>query len=158
MRSARTRRSRVRMRRLSGLSVNRMVPNVLTLLALCAGMTAMRFAMGGNFQAAVFAIIAAGIFDGLDGRRLRLVEHGPRLGCARRLEAQRRRLELIEFEPVPHRHPDERACVGPAQKLRAGDELQHFLNRAGLGFLRVERVQLSANSVESRVHKISLAV
>ena len=74
MRSARTRRSRVRMRRLSGLSVNRMVPNVLTLLALCAGMTAMRFAMGGNFQMAVFAIIAAGIFDGLDGRMARLLK------------------------------------------------------------------------------------
>jgi CDP-diacylglycerol--serine O-phosphatidyltransferase len=62
------------MRRLSGLSVNRMVPNVLTLLALCAGMTAMRFAMGGNFQMAVFAIIAAGIFDGLDGRMARLLK------------------------------------------------------------------------------------
>ncbi len=56
MRSARTRRSRVRMQRLSDLSVNRMVPNILTLLALCAGMTAMRFAMGGNFE-------ARGVFD-----------------------------------------------------------------------------------------------
>ena len=74
MRSARNRRSRVRMQRLSGLSVNRMVPNVLTLLALCAGMTAVRFAMGGNFEMAVFAIIAAGIFDGLDGRMARLLK------------------------------------------------------------------------------------
>ena len=40
----------MRVRRLSGLSVNRMVPNVLTLLALCAGMTAIRFAMNGNFD------------------------------------------------------------------------------------------------------------
>ena len=64
----------MRVRRLSGLSVNRMVPNVLTLLALCAGMTAMRFAMGGNFEGAVFAIIAAGIFDGLDGRMARLLK------------------------------------------------------------------------------------
>ncbi len=39
MRSARSRRSRKRIPRLSGLSINRMVPNVLTLLALCAGMT-----------------------------------------------------------------------------------------------------------------------
>ena len=35
---------RPRVQRLADLSVNRMVPNVLTLLALCAGMTAMRFA------------------------------------------------------------------------------------------------------------------
>jgi CDP-diacylglycerol--serine O-phosphatidyltransferase len=62
------------MRPLSDLSVNRMVPNVLTLLALCAGMTAVRFAMGGNFQAAVFSIIAAGVFDGLDGRMARLLK------------------------------------------------------------------------------------
>ena len=68
------RRPRMRARRLSGLSVNRMVPNVLTLLALCAGMTAMRFAMGGNYEGAVFSIIAAGIFDGLDGRMARLLK------------------------------------------------------------------------------------
>jgi CDP-diacylglycerol---serine O-phosphatidyltransferase len=74
MRPGRGRRSRLRVQRLSGLSVNRMVPNVLTLLALCAGMTAMRFAMGGNFVAAVFSIIAAGIFDGLDGRMARALK------------------------------------------------------------------------------------
>ena len=74
MRTSRARRSRMRMRPLTGLSVNRMVPNVLTLLALCAGMTAMRFAMGGNFEGAVFSIIAAGVFDGLDGRMARLLK------------------------------------------------------------------------------------
>jgi len=37
-------------------------------------MTAMRFAMAGNFEGAVFAIIAAGIFDGLDGRMARLLK------------------------------------------------------------------------------------
>jgi CDP-diacylglycerol--serine O-phosphatidyltransferase len=58
-----------------------MVPNVLTLLALCAGMTAMRFAMGGNFEGAVFAIIAAGIFDGLDGRMARLLKATSRFGA-----------------------------------------------------------------------------
>jgi CDP-diacylglycerol--serine O-phosphatidyltransferase len=64
----------VRRRRLAHLSVNRMVPNVLTLLALCAGMTAMRFAVNGQFQFATFAIIAAGVFDGLDGRLARLLK------------------------------------------------------------------------------------
>jgi CDP-diacylglycerol--serine O-phosphatidyltransferase len=64
----------MRVRRLSPMSVNRMVPNILTLLALCAGMTAIRFAISGQFQYAVFAIIAAGIFDGLDGRLARLLK------------------------------------------------------------------------------------
>ncbi len=73
MSSGRARRRRMRVPPLSPLSVNRMVPNVLTLLALCAGMTAIRFAMGGNYPAAVFSIIAAGVFDGLDGRMARLL-------------------------------------------------------------------------------------
>jgi len=46
----------------------------LTLLALCAGMTAIRFAVNGEFQYATFAIIAAGVFDGLDGRLARLLK------------------------------------------------------------------------------------
>jgi CDP-diacylglycerol--serine O-phosphatidyltransferase len=70
----RVRRPRIRVRRLSPLSVNRMVPNVLTLLALCAGMTAIRFAINGQFQEATIAIIAAGVFDGLDGRLARLLK------------------------------------------------------------------------------------
>jgi CDP-diacylglycerol--serine O-phosphatidyltransferase len=78
----RVRRPRVRVRRrLSGLSVNRMVPNVLTLLALCAGMTAIRFAVNENFQAACYAIIVAGVFDGLDGRIARLLKSTSRFGA-----------------------------------------------------------------------------
>ena len=65
---------RPRVRRIAPFSVNRMVPNILTLLALCAGMTAIRFAVNGQFEYAVFAIIAAGIFDGLDGRLARLLK------------------------------------------------------------------------------------
>src|SRR5579864_9795863 len=61
-------------RRLPPFSVNRMVPNVLTLLALCAGMTAIRYAVSGDFPYATFAIIAAGVFDGLDGRLARLLK------------------------------------------------------------------------------------
>ena len=77
MRSSRVRRPR----RLTPLSVNRMVPNVLTLLALCAGMTAIRFAMNGKFEAAVWAIIIAGVFDGLDGRIARLLKSTSSFGA-----------------------------------------------------------------------------
>ena len=76
MRSARMRirRPRMQVRRMAPFSVNHMVPNILTLLALCAGMTAIRFAINGQFEHAVFALIAAGIFDGLDGRLARLLK------------------------------------------------------------------------------------
>jgi CDP-diacylglycerol--serine O-phosphatidyltransferase len=84
MRSPRV-RVRVRRPRMKGrvspLSVNRMVPNVLTLLALCAGMTAIRFAINGQFEEATFTIIAAGVFDGLDGRLARLLKATSRFGA-----------------------------------------------------------------------------
>src|SRR3954463_11604830 len=76
----RARRQRMR-RRLSHFSVNRLIPNVLTLLALCAGMTAIRFAISGDFEAACYAILAAGIFDGLDGRMARLLKATSRFGA-----------------------------------------------------------------------------
>jgi CDP-diacylglycerol---serine O-phosphatidyltransferase len=68
------RRRPVRVRRMTHFSLNRMIPNILTLLALCAGMTAIRFAFTGKFQSAVVAIIIAGVFDGLDGRVARLLK------------------------------------------------------------------------------------
>ncbi|HTT81773.1 MAG TPA: CDP-diacylglycerol--serine O-phosphatidyltransferase [Stellaceae bacterium] len=68
-------------RRITPLSINRMLPSVLTLLALCAGMTAIRFAINGKFQYAVFTLIAAGIFDGLDGRLARLLNATSRFGA-----------------------------------------------------------------------------
>src|SRR5262249_5596130 len=54
-------------------SFNRMIPNVLTVLALCAGMTAIRLAIVGKFETAVLAIIVAGLVYGVDGR----ISRGP---------------------------------------------------------------------------------
>jgi CDP-diacylglycerol--serine O-phosphatidyltransferase len=68
-------RARQRRRhRITGLSINRMIPNILTLLALCAGMTAIRYALADNFEASVVAILVAGVLDGLDGRVARLLK------------------------------------------------------------------------------------
>jgi len=66
---------RVRVRvRPPHFSINRMIPNILTLLALCAGMTGIRLAIVGKYEAAVTAVIVAGILDGLDGRIARLLK------------------------------------------------------------------------------------
>jgi CDP-diacylglycerol--serine O-phosphatidyltransferase len=72
---------RVRVRPISGLSINKMIPNILTLLALCAGMTAIRFAISGKFEAAVAAIIIAGVLDALDGRVARLLKASSSFGA-----------------------------------------------------------------------------
>src|SRR5690348_2410743 len=68
------RRPRVRVRPIGTLSLNRLIPNILTLLALCAGMTAIRLALNGKFESAASAIIIAGVLDGIDGRIARLLK------------------------------------------------------------------------------------
>jgi CDP-diacylglycerol--serine O-phosphatidyltransferase len=58
-----------------------MVPNLLTMLGLCAGLTAIRFALEGRFGAAAVAIVVAGCIDGLDGRIARLLKATSRFGA-----------------------------------------------------------------------------
>lgn len=74
-------RRHLRVKPIRAFSFNKMIPNILTLLALCAGMTAIRFAMRDNFVGAVYAIIVAGIFDGLDGRIARLLQSTSSFGA-----------------------------------------------------------------------------
>jgi len=68
-------------RRFRDLPINRMIPNVLTILALCAGLTAIRFALLERWEAAVIAIVVAGVFDGLDGRIARMLGQTSKFGA-----------------------------------------------------------------------------
>jgi CDP-diacylglycerol--serine O-phosphatidyltransferase len=61
--------------------MNQVIPNALTVGALCAGLTAVRFALIGKWELAVLAVVVAGIFDGLDGRMARLLGGGSRFGA-----------------------------------------------------------------------------
>src|SRR3979411_249923 len=72
----------LRCRRPRGVSINRLIPNVLTLAALCSGLTAIRFGLQGQMKLAVIAIIVAAILDTLDGRVAR------RLGVTSRFGAE----------------------------------------------------------------------
>jgi CDP-diacylglycerol--serine O-phosphatidyltransferase len=75
-------RPRKRLRpRYSGSSFNRMIPNLMTMLGLCAGLTSMRFALEGRFGSAAVAIVAAALIDGLDGRLARLLKATSRFGA-----------------------------------------------------------------------------
>ena len=79
---SRLRRLRPRSRpRFKGPSFNRIVPNLLTLIGLCAGLTSMRFAHEGRFGSAAVAIVVAGAIDGLDGRLARLLKATSRFGA-----------------------------------------------------------------------------
>lgn len=71
----------IRPPRIPGLSINRLIPNILTLLALCAGLTSIRFGLHGSWEKAVLSIILAGILDGLDGRVARLLQGTSKFGA-----------------------------------------------------------------------------
>lgn len=68
-------------KRFRGLSLNHMIPNMLTLLALSAGLTAIRFALDGKWEYATLAIVVAGILDALDGRIARLLKGASKFGA-----------------------------------------------------------------------------
>ena len=62
-----------RLERLEDISIGKLVPSSITLLALASGITAIRFAIDGKWEVAVTFIICAGILDMLDGRAARLL-------------------------------------------------------------------------------------
>ena len=70
-----------RKRRFKGLSFNRMIPNILTLLALVAGLTAIRYGLQERWEHAMLAIVAAVVLDGLDGRIARLLKGASKFGA-----------------------------------------------------------------------------
>jgi CDP-diacylglycerol--serine O-phosphatidyltransferase len=72
---------RLRRRRFRSIPVRVLVPNVITLLALCAGLTAIRMASEGNYTFALYAIVFAAILDGIDGRLARFLKGTSRFGA-----------------------------------------------------------------------------
>jgi CDP-diacylglycerol--serine O-phosphatidyltransferase len=65
----------------AGLTLRAMVPNAITAAALCAGLTGIRFAITGDFDKAVLAVVLAGMLDGIDGRIARLLKAQSRFGA-----------------------------------------------------------------------------
>lgn len=59
----------------------RLLPNAITVLALCSGLSAVRFALDGNEEAAIGALALAALLDTLDGRLARLLNATSRIGA-----------------------------------------------------------------------------
>lgn len=78
LRRLRNQRSRPRFR---GQSFNRLVPNILTMIGLCAGLSAMRFGLDGHFGRSAVALVFAGCIDGLDGRIARMLRATSHFGA-----------------------------------------------------------------------------
>lgn len=64
-----------------GLPLRAIAPNAVTALALCSGLSGVRFAIGGNWEMAVAMIMVAGVLDGIDGRIARLLHGESRFGA-----------------------------------------------------------------------------
>lgn len=58
-----------------------LLPNMLTVAAICAGLSAIRFAVHGDYSLAVRLILVAGVLDGLDGRLARLLRSDSKMGA-----------------------------------------------------------------------------
>ena len=56
------------------------LPNTLTLIGVCIGLTSINFALNQNFKLAIVAIVCAAIIDGLDGRIARLIKGTSKVG------------------------------------------------------------------------------
>ena len=56
------------------------LPNMLTLIGVCIGLTSIRFALDGRFELAIVAILFAALIDGLDGRIARLIKGTSKVG------------------------------------------------------------------------------
>jgi len=63
------------------ISTRALIPNLITLLALCMGLTAIRMAIEERFEWAVAAIVVAAVLDSLDGRIARLLKSTSRFGA-----------------------------------------------------------------------------
>jgi CDP-diacylglycerol--serine O-phosphatidyltransferase len=70
-----------RRRRFRRIPVRTLAPNVITLLALCAGLTAIRMAFENRYVLALAAIVFAAILDGIDGRLARFLKGTSRFGA-----------------------------------------------------------------------------
>jgi CDP-diacylglycerol--serine O-phosphatidyltransferase len=67
--------------RFRNIPLRAVLPNLVTLLALSMGLTAIRYAVDGKFDTAVLAIMAAAVFDGFDGRLARALKGTTRFGA-----------------------------------------------------------------------------
>ena len=71
----------LRRRRFRPIPVRMLVPNVITLLAICAGLTAIRLSTEGRMELAAAAIVFAALLDGIDGRVARMIKGQSKFGA-----------------------------------------------------------------------------
>ena len=82
--------------RLRDIPLRTLVPNLITILAICAGLTGVRMAFEDRFALAIGLILAAAFLDGIDGRIARLLKASSRFG-----EQMDSLADVVNFGVVP---------------------------------------------------------
>ncbi len=72
---------RVIFKKFKTISIRQLIPNLITIASICAGLTGLRYAFEGRFEMAVFMVLLAAILDGLDGRIARLIKGTSQFGA-----------------------------------------------------------------------------
>src|SRR6202789_1909207 len=86
----------MRRRRFRPIPVRMLVPNVITLLAICAGLTGIRLSTEGRMELAVAAVVCAAVVDGLGGRVARALKGHSKFGAELRSLA-----DFVNFGVAP---------------------------------------------------------
>lgn len=68
-------------RRRSPTSMRYVIPNIITILAICAGMSSIRLAFENRYEAAILMVLLAAVLDGADGRIARLIDGSSSFGA-----------------------------------------------------------------------------
>lgn len=67
--------------KLTALPFRKIAPNIVTMLALCAGVTSIRYSIQEDWVKAVLCVFVAAFFDGLDGRVARMLKGSTKFGA-----------------------------------------------------------------------------
>ena len=68
-------------KRLSSLPISKLIPNMVTLMTLCFGLSSIRYALDDNWMMSVAFLLIAGFLDGIDGRLARLLNASSNFGA-----------------------------------------------------------------------------
>ena len=133
----------IRRPKLRDHSINRLIPNMLTIMALCAGLTGIRQALLGHWELAVLAILIAAIFDALDGRIARWRHTHSPLG--RELDSL---ADVISFGVAP-------AALAFAAGLDGGWDAAILIYFVCCGVSRLARYNITADELAGANDKVA---
>ena len=121
-------RSRRRRQKADRVPLRAMVPNLITSIAACAGITSISFSSEGRFMSALWALLVACICDGIDGRVARLLNASSKLGAELDSLA-----DFVNFGVAPAMFMYFWMTGGPAHTLADGTVVASPIIRVVLG-------------------------